>query len=646
MGDEQKIQRPFGMWESPITPHVMARQGGFSDLAYAEDGSLVWLETRAERGVLVVQPPDGQAPRDLNSEFSVRGQVGYGGGDFTVGHGWVYFVDARSGRIFRQALVGGSPQPVTPAYGQAGAPRLSPDGRWLMFVHTYEGQDTLEIVDAQGRFWPQKLVAGDDFYMQPAWSPDSQQIAWIAWNHPNMPWDGTLLRMGRLQFHPDNLPALGITLTIAGDEETAIFQPEFSPDGRALAYVSDVTGWGQLYMYFFDSGDHRPLTNVAAEHSRPAWIQGMRTYAFPPDGEHLYLLRSQEGQIGLWELDLKSGNEQRLPLPGYTELEQIGVAPEGNRIALLASGPAVPKRIITLELQGRSGGNGGSPTEEIVARLHVQRRSTSEEIPPELYSTPQAMHWTGIDGEPVYGLFYPPHHPRFLGVGKPPLLVHIHGGPTDQARQGFNGEAQFFTSRGYAYLDVNYRGSTGYGRTYQDALRGNWGVYDVQDAVSGARALVEQDKVDGGRLVIVGGSAGGYTVLKAVEDFPGFFKAGICRYGISNQFLLAMDTHKFEAHYNDALLGRLPEAAEIYRQRSPIYSVDRIKDPVALFQGEEDMVVPRQQSDAIVESLRRQGVPFIYHVYPGEGHGFRKPETMEHYYQAVLRFLQEYVIFS
>jgi dipeptidyl aminopeptidase/acylaminoacyl peptidase len=213
-------------------------------------------------------------------------------------------------------------------------------------------------------------------------------------------------------------------------------------------------------------------------------------------------------------------------------------------------------------------------------------------------------------------------------------------------RNNFNGRAQFFTSRGYAVLEVNHRGSTGYGRIYRDRLRGNWGIYDVQDSVSGARALAERGAIDSRRVVIIGGSAGGFTVLKAIEDFPGFFKAGICLFGVSNQFTLAAETHKFEAHYTDSLLGPLPEASDIYHQRSPIFFVDQITDPIAIFQGEDDIVVPRKQSDEVVESLRRRGVPHIYHVYPGEGHGFRKPETVEHFYKTVDQFLRQYVIFT
>jgi dipeptidyl aminopeptidase/acylaminoacyl peptidase len=475
--------------------------------------------------------------------------------------------------------------------------------------------------------------------MQPAWHPDGRHIAWIAWDFPNMPWDGTFLRVGTLSTVTEDapgLPALEQVATIAGDETTSIFQPEFSPDGRLLAYVSDATGWWQLYVYDLESGEHRQLTFIEAEHGAPAWVQGVRTYGITPDSQKLVFIRNQEGINSLWQLELDTGAEAPLPLDEtYSSLDGIAVSPDGREVALLASGARQPARVIRFRLPGSA-----------AARVQVLRRATAEDLPPETYSEPEPRRWAGHDGETVHGLFYPPHNLGFAGIGKPPLVVSVHGGPTSQARSAFNPRSQFFTSRGYAYLDVNYRGSTGYGRAYRDQLRGNWGIFDVQDAVSGARGLVEAGTVDGSKLVIIGGSAGGYTVLQALVDFPGFFKAGICLYGISNQFTAATETHKFEQSYSDLLLGPLPEAAEIYRQRSPINFADKIQDPVAFYQGEEDVVVPRNQSDEMVASLQRRGVPHIYHVYPGEGHGFRKAENIAHLYQTIEAFLQQYVIFT
>ncbi|HIQ05414.1 MAG TPA: S9 family peptidase [Anaerolineae bacterium] len=630
---DNKTRRQFGLWDSPISPVSLAQGLRFSDVAWDSDGrTLVWLEWRSDRGVLVAAPMDGQAPKDITSELSVRAKVGYGGGDFTVASGNVYFI-ATSGRIYRQSLQTGEAQPLTPEFGHAAAPTVSPDGRWVLFVHSYEHTDVLGIVDSQGQHWPQKLVSGDDFYMQPRWHPSGQQTVWIAWNHPLMPWEGTYLRLGQVSADGDNLPRVAKVETLAGGEDVAIFQPEFSPDGRFLAYISNETGWGNLYLYDLEQKTHVALTQDEVEHGRPAWIQGLRTYGFSHDGRAIYYLRNEAGFAHLWRYDLTSGQREPLnsPLKAYTWLEQIALSPTEGRLAFVASAGTIPPRIVSYEVDGS---------------LRVHRRATTESVSPTEYAVPQAVSWQSAEGESVHGLYYPPTNSRFEGIGRPPAIVHVHGGPTSQSVASFHPNTQFFTSRGYAMLEVNYRGSTGYGKQYMDALQGNWGIYDVADSVSGAKYLVDSGLADPDKLVIMGGSAGGYTVLQTLIEHPGFFKAGVCLFGVSNMFTLAAETHKFEERYLDTLLGPLPEAAAIYRARSPIFSADRIQDPIAIFQGEEDQVVPRSQSDSIVASLEQRGVPHEYHVYPGEGHGWRKSETIEAFYKAVDAFLRQYVIFA
>lgn len=636
---DQQITRQYGLWSSLITPEYFSQGMRFSDVRWDESGYLVWLESRSDRSVCVVQPQDGQALRDLNSTYSIRARVGYGGGDFTVGKGSVYFVEAESSRIFRQSIAYGVPHALTPGFGSVAAPELSPNGDWLLYIRSYEGRDSLEIIKTTGENWPQKLVSGDDFYMQPAWHPTGNRLAWISWNHPNMPWDATKLWVGKLNLNSAGSPSIENMESIAGGENISVFQPEFSPDGRFLAYAADESGWWQLYAYDIKQNIHRQLTKTPAEHGKPAWVQGVRTYGFSPDSRSLFFIRNQAGKDSLWMVNLEDQSEEEVPIdPGYTSLEQISVSPSG--IALIASGGQIPTRIITCSLPGRD----RVGVQDVRLPVKVQRRSMSEELAPHLYSSPENIHWVDKKGEEAFGIYYPPHQPNYAGPGKPPLIVSIHGGPTSQVGSQFNMRAQFFTSRGYAFLDVNYRGSSGYGRAYRNKLRGKWGVLDVEDAVNGASFLADQGFVDADRIVIMGGSAGGFTVYKAMEDYPEFFRAGICQYGVSNQFALAADTHKFEAHYNDSLLGPLPEAAAIYRERSPIYFVDRIQRAMAIFQGEDDQVVLRNQSDEMVAILRQKGVPVVYHVYPGEGHGFRKRETITHMYKEILKFLRDYVI--
>lgn len=634
-----KIIRPYGTWDSPIRAESLSRELRLEDPAWDRDGSLVWLEGRVDRSVPVVLASGDQAPRDLNDLFSARGGVGYGGGAFTVGCGWVFFIEAKTGRIYRQPTNGGPATPITPGFGACAAPVLSPDGSRLLFIRSYEGLDSLEIVETAGRQWPQILSAGDDFVMQPAWHPDGHRLAWIAWNHPNMPWDGTELRLGRLEFSPGGAASLLEVQTVAGGAEISIFQPQFSPDGRFLAYASDESGWWQLVLYDLQSGERRNLTDTPAEHAEPAWVQGRRTFGFAPDGRRIFFLRNRDAVVQLWQVDIASGSEAQVELgEEYTYLEQISIGASG--IALLASGGRTPKRLIVCQLPALPG------SEVSPAQVRIVRRSASEEFAPVYYSAPETLDWPGEDRETVHALYYPPHHPAYEGVGLPPLIVAVHGGPTGQVHRSFSGETQYFTSRGWGVLWVNFRGSAGYGRRYRNRLRKNWGVIDVEDTVAGARFLVESGRVDPKRVVILGGSSGGLVVLKALEDYPGVFKAGVCRYGVADQFALAAETHKFEAHYADRLIGPLPEAADLYRKRSPAFFVDRIRDPIALFQGEEDASVPRSQMDAVAAELRRRGTPHIYHVYPGEGHGFRKPETIVHYYRAVDDFLLKNVLWS
>ncbi|MEA3350999.1 MAG: prolyl oligopeptidase family serine peptidase [Chloroflexota bacterium] len=634
---KKKTRQQYGTWDSPISPKRLGCGISFSDVAWDDDGSLVWRESRSGRNVLVVQPPDGGALRDLNDDYGVRAKVGYGGGDFSAGRGWVYFIEAESKRVYRQTTSRGLAHPLTPTFGAAAAPSLSPDGKQLLFVHTFEGNDAVAIIDAEGKNWPQKLVYGDDFYMQPCWHPDGGKIAWIAWNHPQMPWDGTKLKMATVVKSSGDLVTLGDVQTVAGDEGVSIFQPQFSPDGRWLAYVSDRSGWWQIYIYDLESGEQRTLTDApGAEHGIPAWVQGMRTYGFSPEGKWIYFIRNQDSFSSLWSVDVETGTEKRLSLPQeYTWLEQIAVHPHEQRVALIASGGRVSSRIITVDVDDVDNRD-----------ALVLRRSTAEDFPTSTYAQPEAIAWHGMDSGNVHGLFYAPNNPQYDGIGKPPLIVLIHGGPTSQRGAGFYSNVQFFTTRGYALLQVNYRGSSGYGRAYRDMLKGNWGIYDVEDAVSGARHLAAQGRVDNDRMVIMGGSAGGFTVLKALEDYPGVFKAGVCSYGVANQFTLVADTHKFEQRYSDSLLGSLPDAAEIYRERSPVFFADKIQDAVIVFQGEDDKVVPPAQSEAIVDALKRSGVPHEYHLYPGEGHGFRQPETIEKFFSTVERFLREYVIYA
>jgi dipeptidyl aminopeptidase/acylaminoacyl peptidase len=622
--EQRKVLKAYGVWKSPITPDLVAAAIRLNDVAWDTDGkTLVWLEGRSGKGVLVAQP-QGEAPYDLSGQINVHGGVGYAGGEFTVQNGLVIFA-ARDGRLYRRTFGKGFPKAITPAFGGVAAPNLSPDNKFVVFVHTYEGQDVLALVDSAGKLWPQKLVQGSDFYMQPVWHPSGRALAWVEWDHPNMPWDGTRLMIAELggEFskveHIDHL---------AGDQETPILQPAFSPDGKYLSYIQNKGEWDQLVLQNLKNGQEKILFSDSAL-LKPAWVQGVRVQAWMPDSQSILFLKEEAGVTTLHKVEIGSGKVFQFNLEAYTMLSQLAVSAEG-KVGLLTNSPAISNRVISVS---------GSA-------VSIHKRSTAESIPLGDLPKPYEIEWTSRDGETIYGIYSPPANSRYTGIGLPPAIIYIHGGPTSASRIGYDLDAAFFTSRGYGYLEVNYRGSTGYGRTYRDALRGNWGKLDVVDVAGGAHALIEQGLVDPDRLVIKGGSAGGFTVLNALIHFPGLFKAGLCSYGVSNLFTLAMDTHKFEERYTDSLVGMLPEAADKYREWSPIFHAEKIKDPVAIFQGEDDKVVPPNQSEAIVEALKANGIPYEYHLYPGEGHGFRKSETLRDYYAAIERFLLQYVIYG
>lgn len=620
----------YGLWSSPLSPEVLAQGIRLQDVSWSGDGErLVWLEGRSGKGVVVCGTLDGQAPRDLTAELSVRARVGYGGGSLVASGDQVWF--ASGGQLYRQGLGASIARPVTPAFGQAASPAVSADGRWMLYVHSDAGVDCLGIVDADGAQWPSKLAEGNDFYMQPAWHPDGKLVAWIAWDHPNMPWDGTLLHLGTLGEAEDHVPALCDDVVIAGGLEVSVFQPEFSPDGRYLSYVSDESGWWGLYLYDLESNLCRELWVEEAELAVPAWAQGMRTYAWAADSASLYVCRNCDGRSELYEVSVSTGVRSPVgPMSGYAAVSQPGVSSKGQ-VAMLAAGTRFGQRAVVWDPKSDS--------------VTVMARATGETVPPETIVTAEAVEWDTTDGDRAKGLLYLPPSDG-MGDNLPPLITYVHGGPTGQSLAQYSPNIQFFCTRGYAVLDVNYRGSAGYGRAYRDRLREQWGIYDADDAVYGARSLAKQGLVDGERMVVMGGSAGGYNVLQCLVRYPGVFAAGVCMFGVTNLFTLAADTHKFEQHYLDSMVGPLPETSDRYRERSPIFFADRISDPIAVFQGEEDVVVPKAQAETIVAALQRSGVPHIYHLYPGEGHGWRRAETISQFYSQVQAFLKEYVLFK
>ena len=636
-----KIMQPFGTWSSPFTAATLAEAKRLGDVLWDTEGeTLLWLEGRSDKNVLTCRR-GSHAPRDLTSDLNVRAEVGYGGGDFTVNNGVAFFAvaqGAKAGRIYRQSLTGGSARPITPAFGKASSPAVSSDGKWLVYIHSdEESNDRLAIVDTEGSSWPQILASGHDFYMQPRFSPDGRRVAFVAWDHPLMPWDGTQIWLADLVTPSKGLPLLENLRSVAGGDSIATAQPEFSPDSRSLYYLSDETGWTHLWLMDLSSNKKTQLTHGNAEYGLPAWHLGQRSYAVGGAGKAVYAVRNEKGFMQLQSIEPNSMSATTIQkLSAYTSATQLSCSPSG-KLAFIGSSSFIPTRVVIWDAHA--------------GEVEVAAHSSTETIESDAFSNPEPItHPTGpISGaggkEVAHGLYYPPANSRFSSQGKPPLVVLVHGGPTSQVTAGWNPQTQFFTSRGFAVFQTNYRGSTGYGREYMLKLRGQWGILDVEDAIHAKRFLEKAGKVDPARSMIMGGSAGGYTVLQAMVEAPKEFTAGINLFGISNQFT-ATDTHKFESRYNDLLLGALPEAASEWRRRSPVFHAERISNPLAVFQGDIDEVVKKDQSDDIIEALRRNKTPYYYQVYAGEGHGWRKRETILHFYKEVERFSRQYVVFS
>jgi dipeptidyl aminopeptidase/acylaminoacyl peptidase len=618
----------YGCWASPISADlVTAAQVGLAQ-PFLDREVAYWLEVRPEEGgrtVLVRRPleRDGEATDLTPPPFNVRTRVHeYGGGAYAVRDGIVVAVDFADQRLYRLQSPG-SATPITPAsdarlrYADL---ELDPAGRRVLAVredHRGGGEAVNSIVALalDGRDDPgRELAQGHDFFSSPRLSPDRRRLAWLSWDHPNMPWDGTELWLAEIGADS----RLSNPRRVAGGPAESIVQLAWSPDGQ-LYFVSDRTGWWNLYR-LGDAGPI-PVCPMSAEFAGPAWTFGGRWYGFLGPGTIL----ASFTDAGCWHLAriaTATGQLTRLPMP-YTEFSGIDIA--AGQAVLRAGAPDRPAAILVLEP-----GSG---------ELRELRSAGALPVDGAWLARPEAIEFPSGPAQSAHALYYPPTSPEFAAPAgeQPPLIVKSHGGPTGSASSELKLSTQFWTSRGFAVCDVDYGGSTGYGRAYRERLDGRWGEVDVADCVSAAGALAAEGRADPRRLAITGGSAGGYTTLCALT-FHGVFRAGASHYGVSDLEALARDTHKFESRYLDRLIGRWPEARERYRARSPIHHVDRLSCPIIFFQGLEDAVVPPNQAEMMVEALRRKGLPVAYLTFAGEQHGFRKAETIQRVLLAELTF--------
>ncbi len=619
--DEVRIA-PHGSWESPITAAEIV-EGSIRLGQIAIDGeALYWSELRpAEQGrtTIMRRGPEGVAEEVLPAPFNARSRVHeYGGGAFCVGADEVWFSNDADQRIHR-LIAGETPRPVTPEGSNRYADLVLDPARPRCVAvresHDVGDEPVNELVAVGFDGSIEVLAAGADFYASPRFSPDGDQFAWIEWNHPNMPWDGTTLQRARV----DGAGGLGDVDAVAGGPDVAVFQPEFDPSGN-LYFSADLDGWWNLYCCV-DDGAPVSVHAVMAEFGLPHWVFGMRCYDFSSPGQ-IVAAFIVDGISKLAEIDLDNRAMRTIPVP---HIDISGLRAQAGRAYYIGASVRAPAAVVSVELDS--------------GQVEVIRPSADLAIEPGTVSVGQPVEFETAEGAKAHGFYYPPVNARHAGpAGElPPLIVMSHGGPTGQTSCSYDLKTQFWTSRGFAILDVNYRGSTGFGRDYRRLLDGGWGVVDVEDCVHGARMLVLQGLVDGDRMAITGGSAGGYTTLCALTFFD-VFKAGASHYGIGDLEALARDTHKFESRYLDRLVGAWPAEAKLYRSRSPIHHTDRLSCPVIFFQGLDDKVVPPNQAEAMIAALREKGIPVAYVPFTGEGHGFRRAANIKRALEGELYF--------
>ncbi len=615
---------PYGSWKSPITSEmIVAETVGLGQIAI--DGEdIYWIETRPMEGgryVIMHWSPGGQATDVTPSPFNARTLVHeYGGGSFVIANGAIYFSNFSDQCLYHQTP-GSQPQPITPEVNLRYADGVIDRRRGRMICvredHTNtrgEVVNTLVSINLNGSDGGQVLVSGNDFYSSPKLSPDGSHLSWLTWNHPNMPWTRTELWVGEIM--KDG--SISQTEQVAGGADESIFQPEYSPDGT-LYFVSDRTGWWNLYRWC--DGRIETLCKMEADFGVPQWLFGMSTYAFE-SASRIICCYSQQGIWHLASLNTQIGELEVIKTP-YTSIAFVQAS--SGQAVFLGGSPTEFNSVIQLDLSTR--------------KPKVLRCSSKTTIDTDYLSIPQTIDFPTEQGLTAHAFSYSPKNRDYVAPPseRSPLLVMSHGGPTGATSSTLNLMIQYWTSRGIAVVDVNYGGSTGYGRAYRQRLQGQWGIVDLDDCVNSARYLVERGEVNPSRLAIRGGSAGGYTTLCALT-FRNIFKAGASYFGLSDLEIFVKDTHKFESYYLDWLIGSYAEHRDLYRERSPINSIERLSCPVIFFQGLDDKIVPPNQAEMMFEALREKGLPVAYLPFEGEQHGFRCAQNIKRALDSELYF--------
>ncbi|HMC81243.1 MAG TPA: S9 family peptidase [Acidimicrobiia bacterium] len=604
-----------------VTAAMVARSRGLAGPRFSPDGRrLAWAETAAGRSDIVVAPADASSPPVVVTADAAAGPFG---GFTWAGTEIVY--GAADGRLVAVPGTGGPLRVLSPD-GEAAAPAASADGSRIAFVLERDDRCDIAVVPTDGSAWPARLSTGADWAIDPAWAPDGRSVAWHEWDFPDMPWDAS-----RIVVRPvDGLAPSGPPRVVAGGGSVtggrvACGQPRFSPGGDALAFVCDRTGWMNIWVGDGSGEGAKPLLDEPLEHAEPTWGAGQRSYAWAPDGRAVALCRN-EGGFGRLVVAPIDGDARPVGKGWHHYLDW---GPAG--IAAVRSGGVTPPSVVVADPE-----------------VEGARRVLAVGAPGALVAAgpvePEPVSWTGEDGGAVHGLLYRPATSA-LGPGTaPPMIVYVHGGPTGSSAVTWWPRHQFWVARGWAVLAPNYRGSTGYGRAYTQALTGRWGDLDVSDVAAGIRHAGASGWCDAGRVAIDGGSAGGFTLLLLCARYPGLVRAAVDRYGVADLFDLAETTHRYESRYLDQVVGPLPAAAALYRERSPVTHAGEITVPLLVLQGDRDTTVPKAQADALVDALRRAGAVVDYHVYEGEGHGWSKPETVADELERSEKFLTRWVL--
>jgi len=618
-----KIAVPYGSWKSPITSDMIASGVMRLGQVELEEENIYWYEMRpseAGRLVVVKRSPDGETMDTTPPPFNARTRVHeYGGGAYKVNQGTVYFANFVDQRLYK-TKPGSEPKPITPETELRYADLAFDNGRGRIFCvredHRVKGREAVNTIASMGLGGEDSkiVVSGNDFYSSPRVSPDGLHLAWLTWNHPNMPWDETELWVAKL----DQGGSIEEPMMVAGGLDESIMQPVWSP-GNVLYFISDRSNWWNLYRW--RGGEVESVCQRKAEFTVPHWVFAMSNYEFESE-RSLICSFTEKGAWSIARLNTEEGELETIQTP-YTSVSDLHIS-KGHAV-FVGGSPREAPSIVKLDLS----------THE----TDVLKRSSDISVDQGYLSKPKPILFPTEKRLKAHAIFYKPENKDNTAPpgDLPPLLVFIHGGPTGAASTTLSWGIQFWTSRGFAVVDVNYGGSTGYGREYRERLKGQWGIVDIDDCVNAAKYLVDTGQVDGEKLAIRGGSAGGYTTINALT-FRDLFKAGASYYGISDLRVFVEDTHKFESRYLHSLIGPYPERGDLYHNRSAINFLDQIDAPMILFQGLEDRVVPPNQAELIVEALRRRGRPVAYIPFEGEQHGFRQAKNIRRSLEAELYF--------